>query len=234
MNFTRLQTKVCVTLMVAALQLVGASSAHSQTNVVVQPVGVFATIDTSRTIGAIQILNSGKAYEKSALLSEIESKPEFFAPPAFYAASREFAARGDLDKALFWFYAGQLRARFDANRCTDVSARSAVGALNMQMPDSVRKHQFKIVDRLEALVRSVLEWDERTPRSYDHRWINLHGMDAIRSGLGQQGAATNLEQLSLPEAQWGSILKKTRDEWLGGFLQALPQLRKVAEQQGLR
>ena len=227
-HFYRLQATFI--LLVAALS--GSLFAQTTTHVTVTPTGIFATIDTSRSVTAIKALASGSDEQKRATLSEIDATPEVFLPPVFYATSRELAARNDLDKALFWFYAGQLRARYDANRCADLSARSAVAALNTQMPDSVRKHQFAIVDRLEGVVRSVLDWDEKTPYRYDHRWINLHGIAAIKSGMGEP--VSNDLVISLPEAQWESVRKKTRDEWLIGFLQVLPNLRKTAEQQGLR
>lgn len=42
---------------------------------------------------------------------------------------------------------------------------------------------FKRLTKLEELVPKVVEWDRKTPYNYDHRWINLHGMDAMLSGL---------------------------------------------------
>lgn len=200
--------------------------AAAQNTIRVKPTGVFASIDVSKSISAIDIFKGGSDQQKATLLGIVEAVPEHFSPPVFYAAAREHAARGELDKALFWHYAGQLRARYDANRCAEPSARAAVATLNALMPEALKQHQFAIVERLEPLVRSVLAWDERTPYQYDHRWINLHGNAALASGMGQP--LPDDLALSLPAAQWPALRKRTREEWLSGFLQALPKFRELA------
>jgi len=42
--------------------------------------------------------------------------PENYAPPVFYALSEALLVRGEKDDAAFWFYAGQIRTRFDAHK----------------------------------------------------------------------------------------------------------------------
>jgi len=37
---------------------------------------------------------------------------------------------------------------------------------------------------LKGTIDRVLAWDDSTPYRYDYRWINLHGLNAIHSGLG--------------------------------------------------
>ena len=88
---------------------------------------------------------------------------------------------------LFWLNAGRVRGMFDAARCTDISARSAVSLLISQMPRELIKAQFDDSDRMKETLERVLQWDEkRTPDTYDHRWINLHGMDSMTASLGTQ------------------------------------------------
>src|SRR5262249_42481943 len=54
-------------------------------------------------------------------------------------------------------------------------------------------------------------------------WINLHGMEAIISGLDGDGAGR--QAASLPQDQWDSIAKTTRDNYLNDFTTAMRQLK---------
>ena len=56
--------------------------------------------------------------------------PSSHNPSVLYAASHALFHSGDKNEASFWFYTGQIRARYDANRCLDLSARQAVSVLN--------------------------------------------------------------------------------------------------------
>lgn len=191
----------------------------------VRPQGAFATIDTRLAAVAIQVLSKGTAEEKQRTIARIREKPETFAPPVFYALSETLFQRGDRDEAAFWFYAGQLRARFDANRCADVSARQAVAVLNQRYGSPINQYTFQDLPKLEALVPRVVDWDQRTAHEYDHRWINLHGMDAMQSGLEPKRANAAPGALSAPREQWQAIAEKTRADYLEGFRQAMAQVR---------
>ena len=133
--------------------------------------------------------------------------------------------QGDREDSLFWFYAGQLRARFDANRCADVSARAAVGALNEEYGPPINRYAFRNLAQLEELIPKVVAWDRRTPHDYDHRWINLHGMGALTGGDGETRA------LSLPQEQWQAIAERTRDDYLRGFREAMAQAKQVGSEE---
>lgn len=195
-----------------------------------KPSGEFATIDVKRTVYAMLAISNGPSEDKHRAIRELEGQPELFAPPAFFALSNELAKRGDLDKALFWYYAAQLRANFDGNRCSDRTARDGASmAFDSQMNPAVRQHQIKVVDRLEKIVRSVIDWDRTTQHNYDHRWISTYGsMAAWNARFGKP--LPEGYKLSIPEDQWDAVLKRTQDDWLNGFLEALPMIRKTAEQ----
>ena len=187
---------------------------------VVQPQGEFAQIDTRLANETIEVLAKGSAGEQQRTIQRIKEHPEEFAPPVFYALSNALFQRGEKDDASFWYYAGQLRARFDANRCADASARQAVGELNRRFGPAINQYAFEDLPKLEALIERVLEWDRRTPHRYDHRWINLHGMGAVMSGMGGKGAPT---VLSAPAEEWEKIAEKTRADYLNGFRRAMAQ-----------
>ena len=140
----------------------------------------------------------------------------------FYAVSRALFEQDKKDEAAFWYYAGQLRARFDANRCADVSARQAVSLLNREYGGPVNKHAMQDLAKLEQLVERVVAWDRRTPHDYDHRWINLHGMGAILSA--KEGAKP--APLSLPKSDWPAIAEKTRQDYLSGLRKAMERMKQ--------
>ena len=151
--------------------------------------------------------------------------------PCFTYCPRCFCERGKKDEAAFWFYAGQLRARFDANRCADASARAAPGALNARYGPPINKYAFGDLAKLEALVPKVVEWDRKTPHNYDHRWINLHGMEAMMSGLSGDKNAER-KPLSLPNEQWDKIAEDTRKGYLKDFKDLIAQFKGVSPPMG--
>ena len=189
----------------------------------VQPKGEFARIDTRLANETIEVLAKGDAEEKQRAIQRIKDHPENFAPPVFYVLSNVLFQRGEKDDAAFWFYAGQLRARFDANRCADVSARQAVGALNQRFGPEINQYAFQDIPKLEALIPRIVEWDRGTPHRYDHRWINLHGMGAVMSGLDTKKEASTF--LSVPAEEWEKIAEKTRDDYLNAFGRAIARIK---------
>jgi hypothetical protein len=190
---------------------------------VVQPQGPFAQIDTRLANETIELLEKGNDEEQQRTIERIKDRPENFAPPVLYALANVLFQRGQKDDAAFWFYAGQLRARFDANRCADVTARQAVRELNRSFGQEINQYAFQDLPKLEALIPRVVEWDRRTPHRYDHRWINLHGMEAIRSGLA--GKSSALTVLSAPEEEWEKIAEKTRQDYSSAFEKALARVK---------
>lgn len=208
---------------VIGISLCLASAGVSAQQSVVQPRGQFAQIDTRLANETIEVLETGNAEEQQRTIEKIKDRPQDFAPPVFYALSNVLFKRGEKDDATFWFYAGQLRARFDANRCADATARQAVRELNGRFGSAINQYALQDVSRLEALIPRVVEWDRRTPHRYDHRWINLHGMGAMRSALADSSDASIV--LSAPKEEWEKIAEKTREDYLNGFRKALARIK---------
>jgi hypothetical protein len=200
-----------------------ASAGASAQERIVQPEGPFAQIDTRLANETIEVLQKGNAEQQQRTIERIKDRPENFAPPVFYVLSNVLFERGEKDDATFWYYAGQLRARFDANRCADATARQAVRELNRRFGQEINQYAFQDMSKLEALIPRVVEWDRRTPHRYDHRWINLHGMEAMRSSLGGRSGA--LTALSAPEEEWEKMAEKTREDYLNGFKKALARMK---------
>lgn len=200
-------------------------AAHGE-NVEVKPVGVYAEIDTRLANEAVEALAGAEEAKRQATVAAIKAHPEKYAPYVFYVLSRVLFEDGDKDGAAFWFYAGQLRARFDANRCAERSARQAVAALNQQFGGPINQYTFQDIPKLEALIERVLAWDRETPHAYDHRWINLHGMGVF---LAAQDPESATKPLSLPADEWDAIAETTRKDYLAGFRQAMGQTRATEE-----
>jgi hypothetical protein len=197
-------------------------STMSAEEVVVEPTGVYAEIDTRLATDTIEALTAGNEKKRAEAIAAIEANPAEYAPPVFYVLSQVLFEQGDEDRAAFWFYAGQLRARFDVNRCAEESARQAVAALNQQFGPAINQHTFKDIPKLEELIPRVVEWDRETARSYDHRWINLHGLGVF---LLAAEPDEPVGPLSLPEDQWEAIAETTRSEYLEGFRQAMAEVK---------
>lgn len=185
--------------------------------------GEFAQIDTRLANDVIEVLAKGDPKEKLGTIQRIKDHPEEFAPPVFYVLSNVLFQLGNKDDAAFWFYAGQLRARFDANRCSDISAREAVDVLNQQFGPPINQYTFQDIPKLEALIPRVVEWDRRTPHQYDNRWINLHGMDVVMYGLDVKPETSRT--LSAPREEWEAIAEQTRKDYLNGFKEAIAQIK---------
>lgn len=193
----------------------------------VTPRGEYSQIDTRLADETIGILarGSASAEERQAIIAKIKANPENYAPPVFYLLSQALFTEGEKDLAAFWFYAGQLRARIDANICADRSARQAVAALNENFGTPINQYAFQDIPRLEALIPKVVEWERRTPYNYDRRWINLSGMGAITSGFRDPNEDSPQAPLSHPKDQWNEIAEMTRTGYLSDFKEMLNEIK---------
>ncbi|MBY0356891.1 MAG: hypothetical protein K2W82_02735 [Candidatus Obscuribacterales bacterium] len=190
------------------------------------PQGEYAKIDVSLAQQSMQELTQSNEKVKAKRIAEILAAPDKYAPPVFYVLSNQLFDQGKKDEAAFWFYAGQLRARCDANRCADVTAREGVAVLNQEYGTGINQYMFQHVAALKELVPKVVEWDSKTPHNYDVRWINLHGMQAMQASLGGADQKAKPEPLSLPKSEWAQIEKDTRQQYLDGFNAMLSELNK--------
>lgn len=224
------KTVMVIALLAVFLVLVTSPISFAETKIVT-PKGIYAQIDVRLTKEAMHALAKGTPVEKQKAIESIKTKPENYAPPVFYLLSNILFQDGKKDEGAFWFYAGQLRARFDANRCADVSARQAVGILNQQYGTPINKYMFQNIPKLEELIPRVVEWDRKTPHNYDHRWINLHGMRAMTSALDTKNSNSTQAVLSLPNEQWDSIAEKTRIDYLSGFKKLMIQTKNKKQLQ---
>lgn len=187
-------------------------------------VGEYAKIDTKLATATIQALTKGSAVQQDQAVAAVLKSPKDYAPPVFYVLSSVLFAKGRKDDAEFWFYAGQLRARYDANRCTDGSAGDEVAVLNDKYGSDINKYAFQDPDTLQKTVTRVVAWDKATSRDYDGRWIALYSMSATLASQNK-GVAPDSPPLSLPESRWGQIAEMTRRDYQDGFNDALAKMK---------
>ena len=189
---------------------------------VLVPQGVYAHIDTRQTQEMLQTLTQGSAEQQQAALERVRAAPERFQPPVLYAMSQVLFKAKLYHEAAFWFYAGQLRARFDVNRSTDPTTRQAVDALNQTYGAPINRYLFQDLDRALDLIANVVAWDRKTPYDYDPHWINLHGMQAVQAARDPQSAgARTVASLSQPPSEWAAIAERTRAKYLKSFQDAI-------------
>lgn len=189
---------------------------------VLVPHGVYAHIDTRQTQEMLQTLTQGTAVQQQAALDRVRAAPERFQPPVLYAMSQVLFKAKLYHEAAFWFYAGQLRARFDVNRSTDPTTRQAVDALNQTYGAPINRYLFQDLDRALDLIANVVAWDRKTPYDYDPHWINLHGMQAVQAARDPQSAgARTAASLSQPPSEWAAIAERTRAKYLKSFQDAI-------------
>lgn len=195
----------------------------------VMPRGEYARIDTRPANETMQVLTKGTIEEKQKIIEKIKAYPENYAPPVFYLLSNVLFSDGKKDEGAFWFYAGQLRARIDANLCADSTARQAVGVLNQNYGNSINEYTLQDIPKFEELIQKIMAWERKTPYNYDRRWINLHGMGAMLSGLGAKSPESSSTPLNLPKGQWNNITEKTRTDYLSDFHEAMNALKNKNE-----
>jgi hypothetical protein len=194
-------------------------------DVAVRPIGVYAEIDIQLTSAAVQTLSTGSNAAKAKVIATVQENAKEYAPPAFYALSKALFDEGQKDEGAFWFYAGQLRGRFDANRCADASAREAIDVLNDEYGTPINQYMFQRPGKLAKLIDRVVDWDKKTPHNYDPRWINLHGMNAMTAAMSGKVPTNAAASMSIPSSQWAEIEEQTRADYLSGFKEAMAQLK---------
>jgi hypothetical protein len=196
---------------------------NAQTTTEIKPQGIYKEIDVERHNKAIEILSGNDQILIQHTVDSILKNPNFYNPPVLYALSRVLYNQDKKDEATFWFYVAQLRARYDANLCLDNTAKQGVSILNSEYGPDINKYAFQNIDSLEKTVNKVVDFVKTNDENYDHRWINLHGMDAVLAGIDDKAEK---KELSQPKDKWAEIKKKTIDDYYNGFIEYVKSKKK--------
>lgn len=157
------------------------------------------------------LLTSSDKNSLTGVLKEIENNPELVPPRALFYAASALAQRGDMEQAALYYYAAQLRARFDAQRFPDddkASPHRAIGHLSLEVGTLISPWAMENAQRLKGVMVRVKDWDQRTAYSYDPGY-------------------TPKVQISFEE--WPKLLEKERELYFAQTQKLLGALQKVQE-----
>lgn len=183
----------------------------------VTPKGEYSKIKVEDQNSTLEDLNSTEVEKQNEAADKILKNPNSYSPPVLYSLSNYLFGKGEKYKAAFWFYTGQLRARYDANRCVDKTAGQAVTILNENFGYQINEYGFADLNNLEKIVSEVVEFVKNNEELYDNQWINLHGMGAFLN----EGKA-----LSKPKSEWQTIKAQTIEDYHSGFKKALKSMKE--------
>lgn len=206
-----------LTLTICSLTFVNAQNNE------VEPKGVYKEIDVENQNKIIETFNSDDKILKKQTVENIIKTPNNYNPPVLYALSKELFDNGQKDEATFWFYVAQLRARYDANLCLDNSAKQGVTILNNEYGPNINQYAFQNIEFLEKTVKKVVDFVKENDENYDHRWLNLHGMNAVIASMDE---SSEKKELSKPKEEWAKIKQKTITDYYDGFTKYLKSIKK--------
>lgn len=137
-------------------------------------------------------------------MSDVMSQSDKFSPAVLYPLSRALFVLDRKDEAAEWFYKAQLRAKFDAYRTEDISARQLTIILNDFFGKPINAHALQTPEKLRPLILKVIEWDKSTPHNYDPNWMAPHGIGVY-------------DDKTPGPSDWKKLAEDTRAEYLDGL-----------------
>lgn len=179
--------------------------------------------------------------EQQRLLREIQALPKsdndlavewikrnnrHLSPAFLYELSRRALSKNP-NQAMEWFVVASIRARYDAARCVDKTARQGVTTLSRIAVNVAKYAQSNRAAfgqaGLSALSRSDLFDSDVSPI-----WICIHGLKAITAGLNKQ-KLTEAEWF-VPKASWPELKRKIIERQTVYFQgQGKPQVDAIAQ-----
>ncbi|CAF1040301.1 unnamed protein product [Didymodactylos carnosus] len=186
------------------------------------------TVDMELFNETIAMLSTGSSDEKQKHIEKIVTSPGDYIPRVFYYLSNILYKQEKKEQAYFWYYFGQMRAKYDSMRCVDVLASRAHDLLNMQFEPLIIQDMFSDLDVIEQILEKVIELNDSTPYNYDYHWINVYGLDSICSRLFDDHDDNRKKpSLSVPKEEWNEIRESVREF----YLSELQEIRKMKHEQ---
>jgi hypothetical protein len=155
----------------------------------------------------VQILSKGSLEEQIDLIKKISESPEKYPPLVLYMMSNILFQAGEKEEAMFWFYAAQLRARYDANRHTDPNAAKVATQLTFMYGSDINKYSFKNIDQLKSTIQEVEKWDRTTPNNYNPNYL----------GKLERVTSIPVKDELIPKSQWESVKDNTIQTYTKDF-----------------
>jgi len=205
-----MKTLLFVLLLIAGQNFKARS--QTQTNIISSSIDIK---DVEKSNKMLELLGSKSKKKKQTAIDSVLANPNSFNPTVTYMLSNLLLKQDKKNEAMFWFYLSQVRARVDANICKDNTAKQAVSILNMTFGPTINKIAFLNFDTLKVVVEKVVAFTKSNEETYDRRWINLHGMDAVISGLDKD---SKQNETSESIDKWPDIKKTTVESYYADFI----------------
>lgn len=147
------------------------------------------------------MLHDKPTSENGKIIPQLVANSNVLPPPYLYELSRRLWPT-DKSASMEWLAIGMARARYDALRCADKTARQGIQFLPMIAPDVIKgleqdRKAFGEAGK-HALTKSDLFVDAVSPM-----WICMHGMGAINSAL--QGKKLAESEWLVPASEWAAL-----------------------------
>ena len=168
--------------------------------------GAARDINVTKDNAAIKQLAKGGYAANTGLVDTIVNHPNDYNPMVFFILSRVLFKAGHKDDAAFWFYVAQLRTRYDFARCNDPSCAGVPAQLTSIFGPEINQYAIPRADLLVKIVNSVIEFVKTNNENYDQRWINLDGLNVLKTN---DGGADKEIVMSKPRKDWPEIKNQT-------------------------
>lgn len=176
---------------------------NAQTTTVLKPKGVYAEINVTDQNKMMELLMDTST--RGEAIDSIFKNLKHYNPPVLYLFSSVLFLEGEQENGLDWYLYAQLCSLYDANCCADSSAKQATIILENNFRPYFENYISQNKVTFEKGINKAVALFERIHTDYDHRWINLHGMDAVMSSFDEKSQ----HSLSVPEESWPGIKLKT-------------------------
>ena len=167
--------KILLSLLACGVILVTTNNAIAKTEILVEKNGnitnYYAKDDPIRYAREVQSLPDK---EKAALFEYAKANPGKV-KPVVYIALADYVFETNKSEALFWYFAGRIRATSDIAMCEDTSARAKVSIYPMLAPRTMEyglEHKWLV----KKVVKKALKWDEENKERIHPEWACYHGM----------------------------------------------------------
>lgn len=134
------------------------------------------------------------AVSKAAAYELIKNADDAEALSMILAAARLFES-DDKDQAVYWYYAGQLRARYTPKLAGENSQLISIFAMTFGAP--INAYAMLDIGKLSEIIKKVLLWDEKTFVAWCKKnEIDPQGVDIVdRHKQAREGLVTTAEKL---------------------------------------
>ena len=199
-------------LCLAALSAAGSASGQALGKTVhVDAQDEFSDIDNQRSMALIARFKSPDPRVQEAAIDEAMADPNAYVPPILFEISAVLYDRKQPEEATYWYALARLRAVKDSEILLDKTAASGIGQLVQVYGKGFRDYMPAHMDEVLKQMTRAVEWDRAHPPAYDRRWLALHGMRAIDSGLAaKEGRAREREAITVPEKEWAAMDEEIR------------------------